>query len=159
MAALGSARDMAAPGVAAAALYLLLLGRLGHIARPDWTVIGASAALGFAGESFLVALGLVGFCAPYPFPDLAPAWIVALWAAFAATLPALRALLGTQPIAKAALLGGALGPVSYWAGARIGALNVAGPSGYAAIALLWALALPALIAFSASPAVFPRRAR
>jgi len=155
--ALGAASGRSAPGIAAAAAFLavrLALDRRALDRRALDRRLGATglaalagAALGFVAESVLVSIGLVRYAAPWPSAQLAPAWIVALWLAFGATLPIKARLLHGRPLA-AALLGALLAPLSYAAGARLAALETAAPHwpAYAAIALLWALALPLLIA-------------
>ena len=98
------------PGIMAA---LMVLGL--HLAWADNRAksaheILAAGAFGLVAESLLAAGGLVHYAAAWPSPLLAPAWIVALWLAFAVTLDPMRALLGSYALAKATLLGGALGP-------------------------------------------------
>lgn len=111
----------------------------------------AAAALGFVAESLLLANGLMRYSAPWPTDVLAPAWMVALWAAFGTTIETTRRLLGARPLSKSALLGAVFGPLAYLAGERLGALVFPGgawPS-VLAVAVIWALALPALVALQA----------
>lgn len=147
--ALGAARGLAWPGVCACAFPIVL-----HIAAARdrgraLTIVGFSSALGALGESLLGALGVVGYAAGWHGqPWLAPAWLIALWAAFAATLPAMLKLLGGLPWLLVALIGGAVGLLSYLAGERLGALSFLEPRllAFAAVAALWAVALPVLLA-------------
>lgn len=71
-----------------------------------------------------------------------------LWLNFAMTLGASLSWLRGR-YSAAALLGAAGGPVSYYAGARLGAITVA-PGGLWAIALEWLLATPLLVLISDS---------
>lgn len=144
--ALGAAQGLNWPGVAAAALFLLvtLAGR--GWSRPLVVAVLASGAFGAVGESLLSATGLLLHAADPAMPGVAPAWIIALWLAFGATVPAMQALLGSG-LRRAALVGAVAGPLAYVAGARLGALQF--PAGLwpavAAIGLIWALALPLLM--------------
>jgi hypothetical protein len=75
-------------------------------------------------------------------------WLVILWALFATTLnSSLRALQSRPWIAAA--LGAAGGPLAYYAGARLGALQFLEPAAMlAALALGWALATPLLLSLA-----------
>ena len=110
------------------------------------TILACGAA-GLVAESALVATELIRFAAPWPSPQLAPAWIVALWLAFGAKMPAMASLLGHHLGIKASITGFVAGPLAYWAGERLGALEIVGPAPltYLAIALTWAVALPSLL--------------
>jgi hypothetical protein len=147
--ALGAARGLAWPGVAAGVLLIGLHLAAAHERGRALVVVGLCGALGAIGESLLAALGFVGYAAGWPGqPWIAPAWLIALWAAFAATLPAMRKLLGGLPWLLVALIGGAVGVLSYLAGERLGALTFLEPRlfAFAAVAALWAVALPLLLA-------------
>lgn len=146
--ALGAAQGRNAPGVIAAALFVAAVHATRRWSRADCVPLLASGIAGAFCESILVALGLISFSAPWPSPQLAPAWIVALWVAFGATLPALAAALGRHPTIKGAVLGLCCGPLAYWAGSRLGALDIRAPAAtaYLATAVIWSIALPSLIA-------------
>jgi hypothetical protein len=66
---------------------------------------------------------LTGWVA-YPGPEsfLAPLWMIALWANFAATLNVALRSLRTRAWLLAAL-GGIGGPLAYWGGANLGAMQ------------------------------------
>lgn len=146
--ALGAAAGSWWPGVAAALLFVAIQVAISTDRPALAAVLSAGAALGFAAESALVASGMVRYGGAWPWPHLAPVWIVALWIAFAATLPTLSRLLGANMPLKAALLGILLGPVAYLAAAYLGALELAPPQwpALSAIAIIWAAAMPALLA-------------
>lgn len=145
--ALGAAQGRTLPGVLAASVFLAAVLGGKHWNRAECLTVVASGALGLIVETALVASGLVRFAAPWPHPDLSPAWMVALWMAFGATLTALASLLGQPLIAKAGVAGCIAGPLAYWAGAKAGALEISGAASltYVVIAALWALALPGLM--------------
>jgi hypothetical protein len=72
-------------------------------------------------------------------------WLVALWALFATTLNGSLRMLQGRPW-LAAGLGAVGGPLAYYAGARLGALELVQPAAMmAALALAWALATPLLL--------------
>lgn len=145
--AIGASQGRSWPGITAAAL--LCGWQVAASPRRNGLIlaIAASAVMGFTAESVLVAAGLVKYTSPWPAANLAPAWVVALWAAFSVTLEPLQAALGRHRFAKAALLGAVSGPVSYIAGARMGALVFPNPfwPSLCATAVIWGLALPLLL--------------
>lgn len=106
------------------------------------------AAIGFLGESALVASGVLSYASPWPSRDVAPAWIVALWMAFGTTLRDTSVLLGTRAKSLAGVLGLLLAPVSYLGAERMGAVTFEKPilQAWLAIAVLWAIAYPTLLA-------------
>ena len=71
-------------------------------------------------------------------PVFAPAWMVGLWAAFAATSGVSMAWLRGK-VVLAAILGAVAGPLTFMAGERLGALTL-GPWAAAALAVEWAVA-------------------
>lgn len=106
------------------------------------------AAAAIAGYGFDSALALGGAIA---FPGHAgPAvpttpWMVALWAAFAATL---RHSLNwaRRRYALGAVAGAVFGPLAYVAGEALGAVTLAAPPlGWLAVAAAWAMAMPLLL--------------
>jgi hypothetical protein len=155
--ALGASRGLASPGVIAAVLFV---GGMIMAKRPAAivaTTAVASAAMGLMAESLLVLSGALVYSAPWPAAQFAPAWIVALWAAFGATVPTMMQLLGSHRRLLAPVLGGVSGPLSYLAGERLGALEIHMPvwQVYLAISCLWAFALPALLELSRRAALWP----
>jgi Protein of unknown function (DUF2878) len=118
---LGAAWGRPWTGTAIAAAVVAL--HLWRVARPaqELKLIAAALAIGLAWDSLLVNVRLVTFEFGFPLEYAAPQWILALWALFATTLNvSLRWLHGRWVVA--ALLGAAAGPLSYWAGMRLGAL-------------------------------------
>jgi len=147
--ALGAAQGRTAPGVIVAAVFIGAVLAMQRSSSSECLAVLASGFTGFLAESALVLTELVRFAAPWPSPQLAPAWIVALWLAFGATLSAMASLLGHHFVIKASVTGIVAGPLAYWAGERLGALEIVGsvPLTYLAIALIWAVALPSLLVF------------
>ncbi len=149
--ALGAAADSALPGTLAAmvllALHLATATRMG----PAVGAVLAAAILGLILETLFLRLKVLGFSAPWPLDGLAPVWIVALWASFAATSDSAFKVLGRAPYLKAALAGAIAGPLSYLAGEKLGALVIQAPrwQGFCVLAAAWAVAYPLLLAFEA----------
>ncbi len=101
---------------------------------------------GFAVDTLQASAGLYAFTHTSALPWLCPPWMVALWMLFATTLNNSMAwLVGRHRLA--ALLGAACGPLSYAAGARLGAIELHPTAlvSFAGIAVVWALAMPAVL--------------
>ena len=139
---LGAAHGLAWAGpVAAAAIVAWHLGRARR-AVDELILVALAAASGLVVETALLQSGWIAYADA---TSLAPLWIVALWALFATTFNvSLRALRGHPAIAAA--LGAVGAPAAYYAGARLGALELVAPApALAAIAIAWAVATPALL--------------
>jgi hypothetical protein len=101
---------------------------------------------GFAADTLQASVGLYAFTSTSVLPWLCPPWMVALWALFATTINSSMAwLVGRYRLA--ALLGVVCGPLSYFAGARLGAIELHHNAlvSLAGIAMMWALVMPALL--------------
>jgi len=111
-------------------------------------LIMIALALGALWDSSLAAIGWIDFTSGTLVAGLAPPWILALWALFATTLNAsLEWLKGSAPMA--ALLGAIAGPLSYWAGVRLGAIEFVAPlPALVALAIGWGVMTPLLVAAS-----------
>jgi hypothetical protein len=113
--------------------------------RRELALVGLVCAIGAIFDSALAASGLIVYREGVLIAGAAPYWIVALWALFATTLNRSLAWLHGR-YALAAILGAVAGPLSYWAGARLGALELGSPAtALAALALGWAVILPGLM--------------
>lgn len=145
---LGAAHGYPWLGVAAAAAAVGLHAlNSPHPAR-ELKLVAAAVLVGALFDSTLTAAGWVAF-KPDALPEnLAPFWILALWALFATTLNVSLHWLRAR-LALAAVLGLLAGPLAYWAGARLGALELTRPAAaLGALALGWALMLPGLLALA-----------
>jgi len=111
------------------------------------------ALVGFLGYITDSALGLVGvFEFREGFLDvrwLAPLWLLGLWLVLATTLRSSLEWLSDHS-RLAAMSGGVAGPLSYYAGDRLGALRIGEPLAQKLIilTLVWSLLLPMLFACS-----------
>jgi len=150
---------MAAVFAAAASLPILGTAVIGiavavHLLRSDaprdeFLLLALAAATGFVWESLLVHAGIVQYGENASSTGLAPYWIVALWVLFATTLN-----VGMRWLRKNLLLAsvfGALGgPLSFLAGAKVGAVSFSDTStALVVIGLGWAVLLPLLVSFAA----------
>jgi hypothetical protein len=143
---LGAAHGL--PWIGAMAAAAIVAWHALRAARPvrELALIGVAVALGALFETVLLQSGFVRFPHGGLFDGLAPYWMVALWALFATTLNVSLRWLRAHP-ALGALLGAIGGPVAYYAGARLGAIELAAAGGsLAAIAIGWALLTPLLLA-------------
>ncbi len=145
---LGAAAGHPHWGPLTAGVFLLLHLTMTVDARDQTGLILGAAALGFAADSVLSGLGAFSFHGNEPGEWLSPLWMVALWMAFAATLrSSLGWLLGRPWLA--ALLGAVGGPLSYLAGARLGAIDLKGTWALFVVGLVWAAATPLLTHWAA----------
>lgn len=110
-----------------------------------------AAMVGFLLDSIQAATGTFSFTTVETMPGwsppwLSPPWMVALWPNFATTFHTSLSWL-TGRYALAACLGAIGGPLSYYAGARLGALTF--PEKLAThlfiVGLVWAIAMPVLL--------------
>lgn len=106
--------------------------------------------LGLLTDSLLLATGWISYPNGQWIPGLAPYWIIMMWVLFATTLNvSLRWLQGRFWLAAA--LGAVGGPVSYLAGAKLGAMTLLETTpAIVALALAWGLAMPLLAQVAAS---------
>ncbi|MCR6702115.1 MAG: DUF2878 domain-containing protein [Dokdonella sp.] len=148
----GAGRGLAWPGVAAAAAFVAAM--LIAAARPAQEAVLVAAAIGAGAllDGALAASGWLRYAAAWPTAAFAPAWILALWAAFATTLPVLLPAWLSRPL-PAALFGAIGGPLAYLGAARgFDAVAFVAPwPALVTLALGWAVAL-VLLAMLARPA-------
>jgi hypothetical protein len=104
-----------------------------------------AATMGFAWESALVLAGILEYSSGTLMPGLAPYWIVAMWILFATTLNVGMRWL-RRNTAVAAIAGAACGPLAFFAGASIGAVELVSPTiALICIGIGWAVMLPLLV--------------
>ena len=132
------------PAVAAALLIVHLALTPGRATEARLILI--AGFFGFAVDTALASAGLFAFTQTSVAPWLSPLWMVALWMLFAATLnSSMSWLAGCYGLA--AVLGALFGPVSYAAGARLGAIDLPDRwiASLAGVAVVWAFAMPTLL--------------
>lgn len=134
------------PAVLASAVFVAWQWAVSRQRATDARLVGVALACGMAIDGGLAASGLAHYATAWPFATFAPAWILAVWAAFAMTLT--QSMRWMQPrLAAAALLGAIGGPLAYLGAARgWSAIAFAPPQWPALLALaaLWLLAMPLL---------------
>jgi hypothetical protein len=144
-AVMGAGHGYAWPGVVATAFFAVWRLAGSRHRQVELKLIAVALVLGILLESVLVRAGLVRYAAPWPTSSL-PAWIMALWAAFALTVVPLLGYLRARPWLAAAF-GAIGGPLAYLAAARgwHAALfpKPMWPS-LLALATGWAIAMPCL---------------
>lgn len=130
------------------AVTALVLLHLYMTPRPvqEIRLILLTGVFGFAIDTLQASAGLYAFTGTSPAPWLCPLWMVALWMIFATTLNASMGWLA-QRYRLAAVLGALCGPVSYVAGARLGAIELPAHAGLSlvGIAVVWACVMPSLM--------------
>jgi hypothetical protein len=118
---------------------------LSHRRRTELLVVLAAMAIGGVWDSVLAANGVIRYPNGQWSAFLAPYWIVGLWALFATTLNVSMRWLHGRWLA-AVLFGGIGGPLSFWAGARLGAAHFPNPVlALSVLALGWAVLMPLLV--------------
>ena len=108
----------------------------------------ACVVIGVVIDSVLATLGVLVF-EPLPGVLPIPAWLCVIWISFASTIRHSMAYLGKSTIVAAAV-GAIAGPISYFAGMRLGAVDF-GYSTFIVLAIyaaIWALLLPTLFILS-----------
>lgn len=141
---LGAARGHAWAGAGLALALVAVHLYLVRDRKREAKLLLAAAGLGLALDSLQLNLGVFRYPSGTPLAGLAPPWIVVLWLQFATMLHfGLRWL--SRRYLLAAVLGLIGGPLSFWAGARMGAIEFASPLAYLVLGCFWALAMPALI--------------
>lgn len=140
----GAGHGLVWPGIAAVGLFACWRLTASPCRSIELKLIAVAVPLAIALEGFWVTAGVIAYAAPWPLPT-APAWLIALWVAFALTLIPLFGYLHGRPV-LAALLGAVGGPLAYLGGARAHALQLPTPAwrGVLALSLGWALAMSTL---------------
>ncbi len=135
------------PWFGAIAATIIVFWHVARAARPamELRLVGVAAGMGALFETVLVQSGWISFPGGALVDGIAPYWMVAMWALFATTLNV--SLRWLRPHGwLAALLGAVGGPAAYYAGARLGALDLTfAGAALAAIAIGWAMLTPLLL--------------
>ena len=146
---LGAANGHLWPGFVA--LGLLGLWQLAPSRRhpADIPVVFLALFVGAIVDSTWVISGLAAYSLAWPSSELAPAWILFLWMAFALTINHSLGFFSGRPWLTAVFFG--LGsPLSFYFGSRVGAVQWLAPEVVVIVVLglSWAMLIPALYAFS-----------
>jgi Na+-translocating ferredoxin:NAD+ oxidoreductase RnfD subunit len=111
-------------------------------------LVAAAVLIGAVWESVLVATGLLVYPNGVLISGTAPWWLLALWALFAVQFNVVFGWLKHRPL-LAALLGALAGPLSFRAGAALGAVRFPDPMlAFAALGAGWAVLMPVMLALA-----------
>lgn len=111
---------------------------------PEAMLILVVTSIGLFWDSLVVSLGLVRYSSGNFADGVAPVWIIAMWALFATSLNLSLSWLRGRPW-LAALFGAVGGPLAYWAGERLGGVQMPDPALALGVqAIGWAVILPLL---------------
>jgi len=129
---------------------LIVAWHVSHASSPrtELLLVLSAGIIGAAWDSLLVYAGWLQYPSGTLIEELAPHWIVAMWMLFATTLNVSLRWLKQRP-ALAAALGAVAGPAAYFAGYRLGGVEIPDllPA-MSALALGWAILMPVLVALS-----------
>jgi hypothetical protein len=146
--ALGATHGL--PWLGTLAVLLIAAWHLYTAAQParEARLLAAVLLIGLVFDSLLCWQGLITFHNGQPLPPLSAHWMVALWVLFATALNvSMRWLRGRWWLAAA--FGAVGGPMSYLAGAKLGALALSDSAlTLPAIGVGWALLMPLLVALA-----------
>ena len=116
--------------------------------RNELLLVGRCFLLGLLLETLFMHAQLMIYPKTGMMDWICPLWLASLWAVFAITLNHSLAWLKNHTI-WAAILGALLGPLSYWAGARLGAGVMPDPIlSMGIISMTWFIALPLMMRWS-----------
>jgi hypothetical protein len=128
-------------GLALASLHLAFAPKR----QQEIKLAAIALVLGVVLDTLLQAASVIHFDG-WSLAFFSPFWLWLLWVLFAMTLNASLSFLKTQPLWLSAAAGLLFGPLTYYAGAKLGAASF-DPSvtHVSALALAWMLALPAMV--------------
>ena len=132
-------------GLAVVVVHLIIDER----PQTELKLIAAAGLVGLLAEGLLMKLGFATYALPEANPAVPPVWLLALWMAFATTMNVSLGWLKDR-LGLAAILGLAAAPPSYFAGEKLGGMQLAEPQllSLAAIGLVWAVSFPLLVALA-----------
>ena len=129
---------------------LIVAWHVSHSPRPrnELLLILSAGIIGAIWDSLLVYAGWLQYPSGTLIEGTAPHWIIAMWLLFATTLNVSLRWLRQRPFLAAAL-GALAGPAAYYAGYKLGGVQIpVFTTAMAALALGWALFMPFLIYLS-----------
>jgi hypothetical protein len=129
---------------------LIVTWHVSHAARPrnELLLILSAGAIGAVWDSLLVYAGWLQYPSGTLIEGTAPHWIVAMWLLFATTFNVSLRWLKHRPLLAAAL-GAVAGPAAYFAGYKLGGVQIPEfTTAMTALALGWAVFMPFLILLS-----------
>jgi hypothetical protein len=143
---LGAAKGLTWLGPAVVGVLAIIdVARAKRRSRVAGMLVG-TAAMGYAMDSLVVAAGAMGFPSHARLGAPSTLWMAAMWVNLAiALLGSLAGVLGRWVIA--AVFGLIGGPLSYWAGERLGAVTLGEPlwRSLSIVGVEWLIAMPLLV--------------
>ncbi len=140
---LGAAHGQTTLGSSIALAAIALHLRNSHFRNAESLMVLITLLVGLVVESLLGLRELILYEGP-SFVEHIPLWILVLWAAFGTTLNTALKWFQSRLI-TASLFGAICGPLSWYAGAKLGALKLPVPyEGYLALSIAWAISMPFL---------------
>ncbi len=104
--------------------------------------------IGFCLDTFFVSQSLIDYRSPNHFDErIAPLWVLCLYAFFATTFNHSMQWMQNRPFTSA-LFGGVGGPLTYWAGQRVGVVTIPASSTFVLIAIVWTFLVPTTFALN-----------
>lgn len=133
--------------VAVMVIIAIHLVRANNI-QDEIVLIMATMLLGTAWDSGLTMAGLFSFSNGVVLTGLVPVWMIAMWALFATTLNVSLSWMKNRYLLAMAF--GALGgPIAYYAGNRLGAVEFSSTStALIAVGIGWSIIMPLLMALA-----------
>ena len=144
----GASKDYTWAGVAVVSVIVVIHLLRAHSIRNEIMLIAITAIVGTAWDSSLMMAGLFHFSNGVLITGLVPLWLIAMWALFATTLNvSMRWMKNKYLIAS--VFGAIGGPIAYYAGHRIGAVDFNDAlTALLAVAAGWAVIMPGLMALT-----------
>jgi hypothetical protein len=139
---LGAANGMSWLGIVVVSLLVIIHVAMARQRLAELALLVTVGLLGFLWENFVASRGLLVFESAARAGNLAPYWMAALWVIFATTLNLSLAWLKYRKFI-AAILAAVAGPLAYFAGMRLGALEIPElMAGMVVLAAGWAMLFP-----------------
>jgi hypothetical protein len=133
-------------GCVGVAGFALWHARTAETAKTDFLLVGIAVVVGSLLDTLYMRSGLIAYNGELLWSGIAPLWILALWANFALTLNGCLRWLRSR-LWLAAMLAGTGGPLSYYAGIRLGAATITGDPLFlfSLIGITWGITVPLLL--------------
>ncbi|MCP4275302.1 MAG: DUF2878 domain-containing protein [Gammaproteobacteria bacterium] len=143
---IGAAEGNTWYGIAGLSCFVCIHYLIAHTVKADLLLAAVAIFLGLIIETAVIQTGVLKYVHSITSTQFAPLWILILWANLALTLNGcLRWLQGRYMLA--AILGAAGGPLTYFAGIKLGAATttMAVATALGVIAVIYAIVTPLLL--------------
>ena len=142
---LGAATDMAMTGSLIAILMIAIhLARVANF-RTELYLVLAAVAIGFTWESLLLSRQWLAYAGSPIGSNIAPYWLVIMWALFATTINVSMAWMKNRWLLAVAM-GAVFGPMAFVAGEKLGAVQfLDSQSALIALSCGWAVLMPLIL--------------